>query len=461
MVNEYNIIRQTSARINNTIRTNNIEASIYRDMQRVYRENSNKRCVFIYVRNDKIDGQFIDIYFYRDIAWPMTYKQFRIIPDYRFKQQDEEEFLYLIHRKNLHIEYEMFCDVQITISELFPQWHMNKTKSIGQYLDNLYFVSHRSGPKEIMYKSGLQNIAYGMDQIEDYNLIGSSPQEILEMPLPLCRIINEFGDVKRISDEISRKHMISVYEKYSSLISKTITKDQWKYLEQDCWGRKFNRKLFNYIKEINADIYKRYIEIDSLLGDLNPYKKLPSPKDIYEKLQFIESIANHMEDKEFLDKGIQKHRIADLAYENSDYEAIVPSTMVQIIKEAINMHNCLMTYLYNLSNGGTHIVFIRKKCDTEESYMDIEIAHRKIITARLKFNALPKVEDMEFLIEYAREKDLICRPRELIMEDGEYDELFGREDLIDFLEGIEKEDTNADARLDGGDFYFDGQRWDL
>ena len=106
-------------------------------------------------------------------------------------------------------------------------------------------------------------------------------------------------------------------------------------------------------------------------------------------------------------------------------------------------------------------MFVRRKTDTEESYMDIEIVHRKIITARLKFNELPTVEDMDFLIEYAREKDLICRPRELIMEDGEYDELFGREDLVDFLDGIEKEETNADARLYGENFCFDGQRWDL
>ena len=121
------------------------------------------------------------------------------------------------------------------------------------------------------------------------------------------------------------------------------------------------------------------------------------------------------------------------------------------------MHNCLANYLYKLSEGYTHVVFVRRKSDKEGSYMDIEITHREIIMARLKLNELPKVEDMEFLIEYAREKNLICNPRELIMGDGEYDELYGREDLIDFIERIEEK--NADTRLDGDDFYFDGQFW--
>ena len=459
MVNEYDIIRQNSVRINNSIRNDNIEASVYRDMQRIYKKNSDKLCVFIYVRKDESEEKSIDIYFYKDIAWPMTFKQFRIIPDSRFKQQDEEEFLSLIHRKNLHIEPEMFNDVQSRISELFPEWHMNKTPTIGQYLDNLYYVSHRSGPKEIMYKSGLQNIAYDLNKIEDYNLIGSSPSQILEMPLNLCRIMNKFDDVRRISDEPSRKNQVRVYERYSSFISKTTTTDQWNYLEQDCWGRKFNRKLFNYIKETNAELYRRYFEVGSILGKLNPYKKLPRPDEIYTKLQLMESIANHMEDKGVIDEGIQKHRIADFAYENRDYKAIVPSTMIQIIEEGINMHNCLANYLYKLSEGYTHVVFVRRKSDKEGSYMDIEITHREIIMARLKLNELPKVEDMEFLIEYAREKNLICNPRELIMGDGEYDELYGREDLIDFIERIE--DKNADSRLDGEDFYFDGQFWHL
>jgi len=433
-----------------------------RVLQQVYKEHSDSLCVFIFVRQNENNNTYLEIDFYKDINWPYKLKQFNIYQGFRFTEDEEEEFMTLIHKRKLYIEPQIFTEAKERIDIVFPEWNMNSEQDIGRYLDNLYFVSHRSGPKEIMYKSGLKNLAYELDLIEDYNLIGSSPQEILEMPLPLCRIMNEFGDVKRISNEQSRKHQISIYEKYSSFISKSTTINQWNYLEQDCWGRKFNRKLFNYIKETNVDLYKRYFEVGSLLGDLNPYKKLPRPDDIHTKLQLMESIANHIEDQELIDKGIQEHRIDDLAYKNSDYEVIVPSTMVQIIKEAINMHNCLMTYLYSLSKGVTNVVFVRRKTDMEESYMDIEIIHREIITARLKFNELPKIEDMDFLSEYAREKNLICNIKELIMGDGEYDELFGREDLIEYIESRENVSSNqGDERLDNGDFYFDGQFWYL
>ncbi|MBR6146862.1 MAG: PcfJ domain-containing protein [Lachnospiraceae bacterium] len=454
-----NDIQMISEEIVKSPKIPNVNAKDMRMMQDVYKEHSDSLCVFIFLRQTECNKAYIEIDFYKDIGWPYKLKQFNINKGCRFSEDAEEELLSLIHKRKLYIEPIMFSEIKEKVNSSFPEWNMNPTQDIERYLDNLYYVSFRSGPKEIMYKSGLQNIAYDLNKIEDYNLIGSSPSQILEMPLNLCRIMNKFDDVRRISDEPSRKNQIKVYERYSSFISKITTTDQWNYLEQDCWGRKFNRKLFNYIKETNAELYRRYFEVGSILGKLNPYKKLPRPDEIYTKLQLMESIANHMEDKGVIDEGIQKHRIADFAYENRDYEAIVPSTMIQIIEEGINMHNCLANYLYKLSEGYTHVVFVRRKSDKEGSYMDIEITHREIIMARLKLNELPKVEDMEFLIEYAREKNLICNPRELIMGDGEYDELYGREDLIDFIERIEEK--NADTRLDGDDFYFDGQLWYL
>ncbi len=463
MVNMYDIIRSDNVLINDN-KEQDVNPCDLREMQQVHKKHSDKLCVFLYARQNDVTRPYIDINFYRDVKWPVTFKQFRIIPGFRFSAEDEEEFLSLIKKKNLYIDDNMFFDVQKRISALFPEWHMGFGGDISRYLDNLYSVSHRSGPKEILYKSGLHNLAYNIDNIDEYNLIGNTPQEIFDMNLRLLRIMNRFGDdVRRMSDESSRMVQKKIYEKYSSYMMKTPTSEQWKYLEEDCWGQDFNRRLFNNLRDVNADIYRRYFDLCDILGDLSPYKKIPNSENIYSCVQLMETIKNHIEDKDIIDEGIKKYLINELLYENDDYEAIIPTSLIQVCNESINMSNCLMSnYIYKLSSGMTHIVFIRKKKNRKESYMDIEISHRKIINARLRFNSLPTVEDYKFLSEYAQNKDLIFEPRELIMGETDYDELFGREDLIAYLDELEDEKlSNIDGRIDGEDFYFDGQIWRL
>ena len=64
----------------------------------------------------------------------------------------------------------------------------------------MYFASHPSGAREILYKAELANIAYHLHQLPTYNIIGSTPEKIIgnKLPLKLLRILNQWG-VYRLS----------------------------------------------------------------------------------------------------------------------------------------------------------------------------------------------------------------------------------------------------------------------
>lgn len=73
------------------------------------------------------------------------------------------------------------------VNKYFPGWQYREysQNDLAKALCHLYFASHRSGVREILYKSQLANIAYNIELIPGYNIIGTSPTTILDFGLPL------------------------------------------------------------------------------------------------------------------------------------------------------------------------------------------------------------------------------------------------------------------------------------
>ena len=73
-------------------------------------------------------------------------------------------------------EMRYLCDV---LREYFPYLNYCGYEDPGKAIEHIYYASHRSGPKEILYKAGLSNIAYDLEIMEHYNFIGRTPSEIV------------------------------------------------------------------------------------------------------------------------------------------------------------------------------------------------------------------------------------------------------------------------------------------
>lgn len=279
----------------------------------------------------------------------------------------------------------------------FPQWHCvpYSSEDLGRCIEHIYYASHRSGPKEILYKAGLENIAYNLDRIPKVNLIGSTASKIVgyDFSIKLLRILNQSELIDALYEEDSTEYAGEVYKTYASFIGKDIpSANQWRYLDMlysdhgVFAGMGFNRSLYRHLAHTSnrhiLDSYKRYFE---LFVELKIEKRMRIPKatDLWEATEKLERLHDY-EERLNLDEQIRRRKhFGGPVYEFSDdsYIVTMPDSCADICKESIAQDNCLMDYICNHASGVTTILYLRKKDKPDDSYVTMEVKNWQIYPA--------------------------------------------------------------------------------
>lgn len=93
--------------------------------------------------------------------------------------------------------------------------------------------------------------------------------------------------------------------------------------------------------------------------------------------QYINAQRNFERQKDaLLDKLIaenQRSKLSALAFENDEFQVIVPTTNKELIAEGENQHNCVGGYGKRIADGNRYVVFIRHKADPSTSYITCDI----------------------------------------------------------------------------------------
>ncbi|MCR5836016.1 MAG: hypothetical protein K6G88_05895 [Lachnospiraceae bacterium] len=215
------------------------EQYIYMDI--IAGQNGEFINIFPYI-GEKESDKFIDIYVYVD----NEIKRFIILPGYKLNEKDEEHFIHLI--RNSYSKYHVNSELLKNIKTLYPDYNIGKLIQKDEYnvlFEMLYFTSYKSGIKEIVYKAELPHIAYDIDNYEYINLIGSTPESILDMPIKCLRYFETTEMSRCIRNASDRRIKRESYKTFSNRINKynNISEFQWKYLEdltkQFIWKRYF------------------------------------------------------------------------------------------------------------------------------------------------------------------------------------------------------------------------------
>ena len=147
-------------------------------------------------------------------------------------------------------------------------------------------------------------------------------------------------------------------------------------------------------------------DIDYLLSELYDYAfmmKQISPKfDKYPRhLLTTHKIAcrNYNRLKKQFDEDIFKSRI-DLSMEKTfgEYRFFYPECTQDIKDEAVQMNNCVSSYIDKVLRGDCHILFLRLKNHPKESLVTIEVRNNKIVQAFQKFNN-PLTKEQKEVVE--------------------------------------------------------------
>ncbi len=420
--------------------------------------------LFAFVRKTSFGMPYILVYVWDSMLYNEGYARFVIYEDCTFTKETEEHFLGYVRDKTAVVNWSNMLDLYEAVIRYFPQWHYRKyaIHEGGMALEHIYYASHRSGAKEILYKANLYHIAYWLDQIPGHDLNGSTPESIVgnHLPVRLLRILDQEGLTERLFSETKMKECREIYRVYSGYMNGRIAnRIQWMYLEKvsrrgEFAEQGFNRTLYDLLSleehEYVLDVYEEYLKLRKTYSVLQKVK--------FTKIKDIVDIVNLIQGREYedqLEEELIKMRkeCDDLEFTTDKYSILLPASAVDFCVEAVYQGNCVLDYIYDHMNEESTILFLRQNDSLEIPFVTMEVLGDKVMQLYARYNQLPNKDVYECVSLYARKMGFDYSPIELISEkvheeNGEIKDKHSRElmeyakeykrrsDLITVLEGL-------------------------
>ncbi len=407
------------------------EEVVFRMEEYFYDDDCSDAHIFPFVTVNGSGEPYIDIYILDMMLYPCNYRRFIISDGLRLSEDDEKCFLSYIYNDHLHVEEKCFENMVEAVIKNFPTLNYKYYSVQDQKIafDHIYYASHRSGVKEILYKAGLSNIAFKINEIPSYNLIGTSPDSIIgnNISIKLLRILNQPEFNGKLCTEGEIEHCKEIYNHYSGYIGKDLPSlSQWAYLEklfdnEGILARKgFNRTLYEYLSyycdnDILGD-YEKFFMLREEYSDIIK-QKIPKPDEVYGIVEVFEMLENLKGKLNYLDKTIKRRKDKnDYEYRGDNYSVIMPGSILDFFKEAVAHGKWVMDYIDEHASGKITILFVRRNEEIDRSFVILEIRNR--ILSRVLFAWLYRAADIyEFLIDYIEKNYHIFDPNSLIITD--------------------------------------------
>lgn len=392
--------------------------------------------VFLYMDSAIGYGNYVDVYIWDCNYYPYSYDRFVICDGYCMPEELENTFLLYIHDRFLSIEKNSMIRFCANAIDTFPQWHFcdYSNRDINQALEHLYFASHRSGVKEILYKAGLSNIAFNVDMLPHYNMVGTTPSTIVNVsfPLRLLRILNE-GMIDELFDEDRAVLNLKVYQRYSGYIGNSLpNKAQWRYLnelflnEDKFMGRGFSRSFYNMLSDYDnsliIDEYKTFMRIREELELWGKFE-LPPPDQLSDAIRQLRRFRDYCINPNIAARfEIRKNRESVIyTYSNEKYMVLFPNTPLEMCREAMIQRNCLLGYINMHANLRTTVLYVRRCGCSNDPFVTMEVKDSVIEQVLARNNTIPDSDVLRFVEEYANAKGFYMREeKEKLFEADEW-----------------------------------------
>ncbi len=388
-----------------------LEENVFLSMDMEAFVNEERIICFPYLRHVE-EKDYIDIYIY-DYHLEEGCKRFVIEKGYALGEKEEELLLSYLH-KDIWVENELYEHLLRSVKDKYPEIHLVDYKDFRNTLRHVYYSLFKSGPQEILFKANLNFLAAGLEG--EYNLIGTTPEKILGVQLGMLRALNTPFGVELMADEENRKWARHLYSKYHNFIrGTTINKYQWRYLKEREEGQQtVDKKMYQFLGHIFLDrdyyLFLIYLEqkqvVDEYYANLPQY---PDMGDLREHAVTCGKIEWYIECEWGIDRRLREKARkfkADYSFETSEYVVMIPSSLMELLQESQNQHNCLYDYVLRVALKNTIILFLREKGKENESYVTIEVVDKGIRQAFGRYNRNLDEKQKRYLEEYAKCKGL-------------------------------------------------------
>ena len=420
-------------------------------MEQKYGKDPSRVHIFPFIRKNVEGVWYVDVYVWDQMLYPEAFQRFIICTGYCLPEDLESSFLEYIRGGFVRFGRAEMERFNSSIISKFPEWHYYgyPGSCVGQALEHIYYASHRSGMREILYKADLSLIAFYLDEIPSCNLIGSTPEEIIGrgMPLKLLRILNQPGLIRNLFSEETAEHCREVYKSYGGYIGgKRVSAGQWKYLDELYCndgifaGHGFIRALFDRLSPPDSEAvlggYAEFLRLRDEIADIKKLK-LPEPENVWYAAGRLRMISICRQGQTWEDRLISaRKKQAEYEYSDEKYSVVMPGSAMDICREALLQGNCLTEYLGDHAWGKTTILFLRMKDTPEKPFVTLEVKDGAIRQVYGKNNSLPEKEVYIFLGSFAKARRLLYDPYMLIL--GNADDIDDPECDADLLEYAEE-----------------------
>lgn len=430
-----------------------VDEDCFINMENRYREDSSRIHIFIYVRgNDSYSG-YVDVYVWDSIIYPYEYERFVICNGFRLPDNKEDKLFEYIDKVKAEYDFPYENDMDEIfkkINRIFGEWKyvFYHGGNIGWALSHLYFASHNSGCREILYKAQLNHIALNIDKISEHDIMGSTPEKIIgyNLPIRVLRMLNNAFMITYLYDEDKIKLCKQIYDTYAGYMdSDEVSFSQWYYLEQLTddegvfAGKSFSRTVYRNLRKkwsaLYVQNYARFFELRDELNDIlgTTDMRIPNADSVRLAVKKMEHIKYYRDNRGgYSDRMVRGRCLKTFFdYKGKDYSVIMPSCEMDIVNEAIAQGNCLMDYIHKHARGETTILFVRENDNIDKPFVTIEIFGGSINQIYGLYNSLPERSVFEFLKEYSEKRwvnydpyNFLIDNYSLIEESEYYDELF-------------------------------------
>lgn len=295
----------------------------------------------------------------------------------------------------------------------------------GNYISNIGTILNRV-PK---YSKLEQLFSAGVEDIIKYKK--EFKYSINEIPKSLIKLFKKYQI--KISNELVENYKKNpnayyiAYElDYLSLTSDDI-QAVWN-TRKDEWNREIHDYIYHYIfQELIGDFGYNAKDLWLYLDRLKTFEAIEDMRYLLNELYDYATMMSKLSPKydKYPRHFLTTHKIACRNYNrmkqefseelfrkqiNKNYEItygeyifIYPDSTQDIKDEAVQMSNCVASYIDKVIDGKCHILFLRKKDKPDESLVTIEVRNNKIVQARRRFNDPVTSEDQK-AIDYFNKK---------------------------------------------------------
>ena len=397
-------------------------------------------CLHIFRTEPYIDTIYINYHANRN---SIQAHRFTIHEGYRWDIEAEN----LFHDrcvKNPSCEYDggQINEIYNRFASEHPEWHIKRYYTKGlRLLDHIYNCIKENTAKEILYKSGLDELAAHIDELDEINLLATKPSDLYDgLSMKILRSVNREDGARLVKDQSTRQFLKDLNIKFPETFADKLNDAQCRYLSflikgnlvvgevgrlfssrrrnlSQVWCKsQFDMFLLEEKREQEIlEMCKVYAGIDPIYADY--IKFLGS-----DELKQLDYYLN--QNRENYDKAIRRsNRKRDYSWQERGklYCIRYPQTINDFCREAVYMRNCLISYVEAMINNDTTILFMRRADEPNKPYITIEIYQERLMQAYHRFNEDCNSDEADWIREYCSRHGISV---ESFKFNAEEDELF-------------------------------------